>query len=113
MTENSVELFLSRPRKVLNALGIWYSTNEPTLLYSLYTGFIMLTQFAFILFEFVYIAGVWGDIDSMSEASYLLFTQASVCYKVAVFHNNKSNLAVLIDFMRMDSFAPQNEQHEE
>lgn len=113
MATDNVELFLSLPRKILNALGIWYQSNEPSLLQSLYTGFIILTQYAFILFEFVYIAGVWGDIDSMTEASYLLFTQASVCYKVAVFYLNKSNLAVLIDYIEMDSFAPQNEQHEE
>ncbi|CAH2045933.1 unnamed protein product, partial [Iphiclides podalirius] len=113
MAANGVELFLSRPRKVLRALGIWYPSNSPSPLQLLYTTLIVLTQYAFILFEFIYIAGVWGDIDSMSEASYLLFTQASVCYKVAVFIAHKSNLAVLIEYMRMENFAPKTRQHAE
>ncbi|XP_013170678.1 PREDICTED: odorant receptor Or1-like [Papilio xuthus] len=72
----------------------------------------MLTQYAFILFEFIYIAGVWGDIEAMSEASYLLFTQASVCYKVTVFLLSKKNLNILIDYMEIDIFLPQTEEQE-
>ncbi|KPJ01491.1 Odorant receptor Or1 [Papilio xuthus] len=48
----------------------------------------------------------------MSEASYLLFTQASVCYKVTVFLLSKKNLNILIDYMEIDIFLPQTEEQE-
>ncbi|CAK1583360.1 unnamed protein product [Parnassius mnemosyne] len=112
MAINNIDLFLSRPRKVLKALGIWFPPENYLFLHALYTIIILLTQYAFILFEFIYIAGVWGDIDSMSEASYLLFTQASVCYKVTVFIVNRKNLTVLFEFMKSEIFAPQTNQHE-
>ncbi|XP_068618897.1 odorant receptor Or1-like [Battus philenor] len=111
MAIDSIHLYLRRPKKVLKGLGIWLPSEK--YLHRLYMGFILLTQYGFILFEFIYIAGVWGDIDAMSEASYLLFTQASVCYKVAVFIINKSNLIVLMDYMQIKTFEPQTEQQEE
>ncbi|CAH4031489.1 unnamed protein product [Pieris brassicae] len=55
---------------------------------------------------------VWGNIDKVSEASYLLFTQASVCYKTTVFMMNKNNLKKLIKFMEVGIFAPQTIGHE-
>nr|WCC57567.1 odorant receptor 45 [Papilio memnon] len=112
MAVNSIDLFFSRPKRILKALGIWLTPARPMLLHSFYTAFIMLTQYAFILFEFIYIAGVWGEIEAMSEASYLLFTQASVCYKVTVFLFNKKNLNVLMEFMYMHIFTPQTEEQE-
>ncbi|XP_045537821.1 odorant receptor Or1 [Papilio machaon] len=112
MAVNSIDLFLSRPKRVLKALGIWLTPERPMFLHSFYTAFIMLTQYAFIIFEFVYIAGVWGDLEAMSEASYLLFTQASVCYKVTVFLLNKNNIKVLIEYMEMDIFTPETEEQQ-
>lgn len=73
---------------------------------------IMLTQYSFILFELVYIAGVWGDIEAVSEASYLLFTQASVCLKTTVFMVNEKYLVMLLDFMESAVFDPESENHE-
>ncbi|VVC88377.1 unnamed protein product [Leptidea sinapis] len=77
---NSVDIFLSRPRYILRYLGIWPKENH-MIVHSIYKAFVMMTQYSFILFEFIYIADVWGNLDEVSEASYLLFTQASVCYK--------------------------------
>nr|WCC57384.1 odorant receptor 45 [Papilio dardanus] len=111
MALKSIDLFFSRPRRVLKVLGIWPKP-RPMFLHSFYTAFIMLTQYAFILFEFVYIAGVWGNIEEMSEASYLLFTQASVCYKVTVFILNKKNLNSLMEYMEVEIFKPQTETQE-
>ncbi|CAH2253022.1 jg13548 [Pararge aegeria aegeria] len=72
----------------------------------------MLTQYSFILFEVIYVVVVWGDLDEVSEASYLLFTQASVCYKVTIFIANKKQLKYLLDFMKLDIFDPQTPDHD-
>lgn len=68
----------------------------------------MITQYNFALFEFIYIANVWGDLDEVSEASYLLFTQVSVCYKTTVFLINQKKVIKLLDFMENKIFEPQS-----
>ncbi|CAG4984530.1 unnamed protein product [Colias eurytheme] len=108
----NIDLFLSRPRIILKYLGIWMPPEKYVILLTMYKCLVMFTQFSFILFEFVYVAVVWGDIDEVSEASYLLFTQASVCYKTTVFMMNKENLKDLLRFMVVDTFAPQSVEHE-
>ncbi|XP_045484218.1 odorant receptor 49b-like [Pieris rapae] len=104
-------MFLGRPRFILHYLGIWLPPEEYKTLRNIYKFLVMLTQFSFIFLEFIYIAVVWGNIDEVSEASYLLFTQASVCYKTTVFMMNKNNLKKLISFMEVGIFAPQTVGH--
>ncbi|XP_052744218.1 odorant receptor 43a-like [Bicyclus anynana] len=111
MALSSIDIFLSRPRNVLVFLGIWLPPKRYALLYNLYKIMIMLTQYCFILFEVIYVVVVWGDLDEVSEASYLLFTQATVCYKVSVLIANKKQLKCLLDFMMLDIFGPQTPHH--
>ncbi|XP_045527666.1 odorant receptor 43a-like [Pieris brassicae] len=108
----NTDMFLGRPRFILHYLGIWLPPEEYKLLRNIYKFLVMFTQFSFIFLEFIYIAVVWGNIDKVSEASYLLFTQASVCYKTTVFMMNKNNLKKLIKFMEVGIFAPQTIGHE-
>ncbi|OWR46983.1 putative odorant receptor OR10 [Danaus plexippus plexippus] len=92
-------------------MGIWLSSNNYVILRDLYKSLIMSTQYSFLLFEIFYVFVVWGDIDEMSEASYLLFTQTSVCYKASVFIINKKNLIVLLVSMKAKIFEPQSSIH--
>ncbi|CAK1551005.1 unnamed protein product [Leptosia nina] len=109
---NNIDMFLGRPRFILQHLGIWLPPEKYIYLRNLYKFLVMLTQYSFIFFEFIYIAVVWGDFDEVSEASYLLFTQASVCYKTTVFMMNKDNLKELLRFMEVEMFAPQSSAHQ-
>nr|AJF23790.1 olfactory receptor OR18 [Planotortrix octo] len=112
MSEKNVALFLNRPRNILGFFGIWLPPASFTLLYTIYMLFILLTQYSFVLFEFIYIVEVWGDLDAVSEASFLLFTQASVCFKVTRFLIHKDKLVMLLEFMEEEVFQPQNKIHE-
>lgn len=96
----------------MKAFGVWLPPEDYVVLHRIYMLLVMLTQYNFVLFEFIYIANVWGDLDEVSEASYLLFTQASVCYKSTVFLMNKNNLIELLEFMDSETFAAQSKEHE-
>lgn len=111
--KSNIEIFLSRPMWILKILSIWLRLEKPVFLYYTTQAVVLFTQYSFLIFEFMYIVFVWGDIDEVSEASYLFFTQASVCYKVAVFVLHKKNLKSLLDFMMVDTFAPQSTVHSE
>lgn len=93
-------------------LSIWLRTGEHEFLHQVNQAVVLFTQYSFLLFELIYIMVVWGDIDEVSEASYLFFTQASVCYKVAVFIINKKKLKELLEFMMVDTFASQSTVHD-
>nr|AST36309.1 putative odorant receptor OR18 [Cydia fagiglandana] len=110
-TVNNVTLFLNRPRNILLYLGIWLKPANYVSLYVAYAIIVMFTQYSFVFFEFIYIALAWGDMDAVTEASFLLFTQASVCYKVTRFMIKKNNLVFLLSFMEEEVFQAQNERH--
>lgn len=112
MVVNTITLFLNRPKNILKAFGVWLPPAKYVGLHKLYMFIIMLTQYNFVLFEFIYIANVWGDLEEVSEASYLLFTQASLCFKATVFLVYKGNLVDLLDLMEGETFLPQSEEHE-
>lgn len=112
MEVKNTTLFLGRPNKILSFFGIWPHPNNYIILRKLYMLFVMWTQYSFLLFEIIYIADVWGDIDAVSEASYLLFTQASLCYKSTAFMVNKSNLLELLKFIECEIFEPKSAEHE-
>ncbi|CAH1637581.1 unnamed protein product [Spodoptera littoralis] len=110
--EKNTTLFLGRPKKILTAHGVWPHPNNYIILRKLYMLFVMWTQYSFLLFEIIYIVNVWGEIDEVSEASYLLFTQASLCYKSTTFMINKKSLLELLDIMDSDIFKPKSAEHE-
>ncbi|KAJ0173797.1 hypothetical protein K1T71_010946 [Dendrolimus kikuchii] len=112
MLTNNTTLFLGRPRKILSFFGIWLSNENKVFLVTMYMVLVLITQYSFVLFEVIYIVGVWGDMDAVSEASYLLFTQASVCYKTTAFLINNKSLIELLQFMEIELFQPQSEVHE-
>lgn len=108
--ETNTSMFLGRPRKVLSFLGIWLWSKR-NVLWQIFMVLIMTTQYSFVLFDIVYIVGVWGDIDAVSEASYLLFTQASVCYKTTALMVHEKYLEMLLNFMESEVFDPQSDKH--
>uniref|UniRef100_A0AAU6NDI7 Odorant receptor n=1 Tax=Mythimna loreyi TaxID=667449 RepID=A0AAU6NDI7_9NEOP len=112
MVVKNTSLFLGRPKKILSAHGVWPHPNNFIILRNLYMLFIMWTQYSFLLFEIIYIVDVWGDIDAVSEASYLLFTQASLCYKATAFMVNKKSLIELLDIMDSEIFESKSVEHE-
>ncbi|XP_049878064.1 odorant receptor Or1-like [Pectinophora gossypiella] len=116
MSDKSLEQFLGQPKRILKYFGIWPPPEDISwyglILYRIYMYLVMASQYSFLLFELVYIAMVFGDLDEMFESSFLLFTQASLCYKTTVFLVNTKNLVILMDYMVSDTFAPQNELHE-
>ncbi|PZC71821.1 hypothetical protein B5X24_HaOG200920 [Helicoverpa armigera] len=112
MAVKNTSLFLGRPKKILSAHGVWPHPNNFVILRKLYMLFVMWTQYSFLLFEIIYIADVWGDIDAVSEASYLLFTQASLCYKSTAFMVNKQSLLELLEIMDCEIFEPKSAEHE-
>nr|CUQ99412.1 Olfactory receptor 31 [Manduca sexta] len=111
MAQNT-ELFLGRPKKILTFFGIWLPSKQYQDLVKIYMILVMITQYSFVLFEIVYIINVWGDIEVVSEASYLLFTQASVCYKTTAFLIKKRKLVLLLEHMEQEIFASQSKDHE-
>nr|AXY83403.1 putative odorant receptor 25 [Conopomorpha sinensis] len=113
MSKKNEDLFLKLPRTILIFFGIWSSPKKFKVLHTLYMLFVMATQYSFLIFEFIYISNVWSDIDAASEASYLLFTQASLCYKTTVFLRNRHILSVLLEDMQSDIFAAKSDVHEE
>ncbi|KAG6460103.1 hypothetical protein O3G_MSEX011771 [Manduca sexta] len=111
MAQNT-ELFLGRPKKILTFFGIWLPSKQYQDLVKIYMILVMITQYSFVLFEIIYIINVWGDIEVVSEASYLLFTQASVCYKTTAFLIKKRKLVLLLEHMEQEIFASQSKDHE-
>lgn len=109
----NTDLFLGRPKKILTFFGIWLPPKQYQELVKIYMILVMITQYSFVLFEIIYIIGVWGDIEVVSEASYLLFTQASVCYKTTTFLIKKRKLVLLLEHMQQEIFASQSKDHEE
>lgn len=112
MAAKNSSLYLSRPNKILSFFGIWPQPDNYVIIRKLWMIFVLFTQYSFLLFEIIYIIDVWGDIDAVSEASYLLFTQASLCYKSTAFMIHKANLIELLEYMDSSIFEPKSKTHE-
>ncbi|CAH0594059.1 unnamed protein product [Chrysodeixis includens] len=112
MVITNTELFLGRPNRILSFFGIWPHPPNYLILRKIYMLFVMWTQYSFLLFEIIYIAEVWGNMNEVSEASYLLFTQASLCYKSTAFMVHKNNLLELLGYMDNEIFKPKSAVHE-
>lgn len=112
MTELNVEdLYLNRAKLVMKLLGVWVPTDQESVTKKFYRIFMMSLQYAFLLFQTIYMVQVWGDLDAVSQASYLLFTQACLCFKVTVFQFNMKMLKDLLTRMNGDIFKPQSPEH--
>ncbi|OWR46984.1 olfactory receptor 16 [Danaus plexippus plexippus] len=104
----SEDLFLNRAKFVMKLLGVWVPCSDETKFHKFYRFFMMTLQYLFLFFQIIYIVQVWGDLEAVSQASYLLFTQASLCFKVTVFQVNVKSLRELLKRMNDKIFLPQS-----
>ncbi|KAJ2942069.1 hypothetical protein O0L34_g10986 [Tuta absoluta] len=109
---NVEDLYLNRAKFVMQFLGVWVPADDETIIHKVYRIFMMSLQYMFLLFQIIYIIQVWGDLEAVSQASYLLFTQACLCFKVTVFQVNMGMLRDLLSRMNGDTFKPQALAHE-
>lgn len=107
----SEDLYLNRAKFVMKYLGVWVPPENESLLRKIYRLFMMSLQFLFLIFQIFYIVQVWGDLEAVSQASYLLFTQAWLCFKVTVLQLNIGMLKELLMQMNGDIFKPQSSKH--
>lgn len=109
---SSEDLFLNRAKFVMKFLGVWVPVENGSVFHAGYRAFMMTLQYLFLIFQIIYIIQVWGDLDAVSQASYLLFTQACLCLKVTVFQKNMGMLKELLKRMDSKVFRPENVTHE-
>nr|ALM26205.1 odorant receptor 16 [Athetis dissimilis] len=112
MTLSAENLFLNRAKFVMKYLGVWVPKDNASVLHTGYRALMMSQQYLFLIFQIIYIIQVWGDLDAVSQASYLLFTQACLCLKVTVFQINIGTLKQLLSLMDSEVFRPENVVHE-
>ncbi|XP_045776311.1 odorant receptor Or1-like [Maniola jurtina] len=110
--QKSEDLYLNRAKFVMKYLGVWVPPINETALQKFYRFFMMSLQYLFLLFQFIYIIQVWGDLEAVSQASYLLFTQACLCFKVTVLQLNMDLLKDLLKRMNEKVFLPQSAKHD-
>nr|WCC57385.1 odorant receptor 46 [Papilio dardanus] len=109
---NSEDLYLNRAKFVMKYLGVWVPPFNESTIHKYYRLFMMMLQYLFLIFQIIYIIQVWGDLEAVSQASYLLFTQACLCLKVTVFQVNVSMVRDLLEVMNGDIFKPLSDEHE-
>lgn len=112
MAFNSENLYLNRAKLVMKILGIWVPLNDEGFIRKFHRIFMISLQYLFLLFQTIYIIQVWGDLDAVSQALYVLFTQACLCFKVTVLLVNMDKLKELLKQMNSETFQPQSEIHE-
>jgi hypothetical protein len=105
---NSENAFLNRAKIVMRYLGVWVPLISESFFSKFYRYFMIALQYLFLLFQIIYIIQVWGDLEAVSQAFYLLFTQACLCFKVSVFHIKMDNLRELLAQMNGWIFQPQS-----
>ncbi|XP_068618844.1 odorant receptor Or1-like [Battus philenor] len=108
----SENLFLNRAKFVMKYLGVWVPPAEESLTHKIYRTFMLTLQYLFLIFQLVYIIQVWGDLEAVSQASYLLFTQACLCLKITVFLVNVDVVKDLLKLMKSEIFQPVCEEHQ-
>nr|AIT71988.1 olfactory receptor 16 [Ctenopseustis obliquana] len=97
----------------MSILGVWNPPKDESILRKLYRYFMLSLQHFFLLFQVIYMVGVMGDLEEVSQSSFLLFTQACLCFKVTVFQVRMGSFRELLAQMNSDVFVPQNKGHEE
>ena len=108
----SENLYLNRAKFVMKYLGVWVPAKNETISSKYYRLFMMSLQNLFLLFQIIYIILVWGDLEAVSQASYLLFTQACLCFKITVLQKNIDMLRDLLRRMNDKIFFPESKEHE-
>nr|AQQ73498.1 olfactory receptor 16 [Heliconius melpomene rosina] len=108
----SEDLYLNRAKFVMKYLGVWVPAKNETVASKCYRLFMMSLQYLFLLFQIIYIILVWGDLEAVSQASYLLFTQACLCFKITVLQINMDMLKDLLRRMNDKIFFPNSKEHE-
>lgn len=108
MSFNSEDLYLNRAKFVMNYLGVWVPPENENFGRKFYKVFMMSLQHLFLFFQIIYIVEVWGDLEAVSQASYLLFTQACLCFKITIFQINMNKLKELLKQMNGYVFQPKN-----
>nr|ARO70510.1 Odorant Receptor 30-2 [Dendrolimus punctatus] len=104
----SEDLYLNRAKFVMKFLGVWIQPENESIIQQIYRYFMIFLQYLFLIFQIIYIFQVWGDLDVVSQASYLLFTQACLCFKVTVFHLNIGMIKELLKQMNSEIFMPKS-----
>lgn len=108
----SEDLYLNRAKFVMKYLGVWIPPNNETFFHKVYRIFMMSLQYLFLIFQIIFIGQVWGDLVAVSQSSYLLFTQACLCFKVTVVQINVNSVKDLLKRMNDEVFLPQSKEHE-
>ncbi|CAH0728107.1 unnamed protein product, partial [Brenthis ino] len=111
-TLKSEDLYLNRAKLVMKYLGVWVPAANETITLKSYRLFMIFLQYLFLLFQIIYIFQVWGDLEAVSQASYLLFTQACLCFKITVLQINVDLLKDLLNRMNSEIFLPQSREQE-
>ncbi|XP_026734574.1 odorant receptor Or1-like [Trichoplusia ni] len=109
---SSEDLYLDRAKFVMKHLGVWMPSDDESAIYKGYRIFMITLQYLFLIFQMIYIIQVWGDLDAVSQASYLLFTQACLCLKITVFQYNMDMFRQLLSIMDGEVFKPETATHE-
>ncbi|GBP74308.1 Odorant receptor Or1 [Eumeta japonica] len=104
-------IYFNRANVVLSVMGIMRLQSE-TIIYRVYRYSMVGAQYIFLMFQVYFIAQMRHDLEVVSEASYLFFTQASLCFKVTIFLLNINRFEELSAMMNCQVFKPQNEDHE-
>nr|QMS80333.1 odorant receptor [Histia rhodope] len=108
---NNEDMYLNRAKFVMKILGVWMPLENETRFKKIYRTAMMFLQYIFLIFQTIFIFQVWGDLEAVSEASYLLFTQACLCFKITVFQIKIPMLRDLLKQMNADIFRPQTLEH--
>ncbi|XP_045484216.1 odorant receptor Or1-like [Pieris rapae] len=101
-------LFINRAQHVMKYLGVWVPNESDTIYQKSYKIFMLFLQYTFLLFQMIFVVQTWGDLEAVADAVYLLFTQASLCCKIAVFHINIERVRELCQQMNNEVFQPTN-----
>lgn len=108
---NLVEKYIKLPLMVLHVCGLWRKENNP-IIYFIYSVILLLsTQYVYAVFQIIYMVNVWGDIEKIAEASFLLLTETTLCIKIIFFIANKDKAIHLTKAMNSDVFAPSRSGH--
>nr|QLI62089.1 odorant receptor 46 [Streltzoviella insularis] len=105
-------LYLNRAKFVMKILGVWIPSENELMISKMYRIFMMSLQYLFLLFQTIYIVQIWGDLEAVSQALYLYFTEACLCFKVTIFQINMDMLKELLKRMNSDVFKPLSLKHE-
>lgn len=108
-----VHKFLHWITQVLKNLNMFFVPDKNRLPYLTFRAVFFSAEYCFVVFNIAYMFLVWGDLEAVSEALYLLFTQATTCLKattVCIIFKNR--LKKLLKFMESDIFAAQSEIQE-